>query len=248
MSGVRSDAPPHTLITVSQEAKKDLLVWAGFLSSDHKWLPLGSAFTEPPSKCREFVSDAAGLAESASACTKPGAGNVGFCEEGRVIFAHQFLWPEWFITCAIDENGIRYGDKTTTLEIIGLLFPFVMVPELLINQHVLLKVDCFGTVFGMWNRHSKGDRTASMFIRAVYLIAAYLGCTVHVQQLPRVSDWGAEVTDRLSRKVTTTRQDFRLVGAFMNRSLPVCLLHWFENPSVDWCLPMHLLQHVKSII
>jgi len=248
MSGVLSDAPPHTLITVSQEARADLLVWAGFLSSDYRWLPLGSAFTEPPMKCREFVSDAAGLAESANSCTEPGAGNVGFCEDGRVIFAHQFLWPKWFITSAVDEYGIRYGDKTTTLEVLGLLFPFILVPELLRNQHVLLKVDCFGTVFGMWNRHSKGDSSASMFIRAIYLIAAYLECTVHVQQLPRVSDWGAEVTDRLSRKATTTRQDFRLVGAFQNRPLPACLLDWFDNPSVDWDLPMLLLKHVKSII
>jgi len=248
MIGIESNANPNTPIVISAEAKKDLAIWAGFLSCPRKWLPIGSAFSEPPIRCMEFVSDAAGLADTADFRSRPGAGNVGFSEDGRVIFANQYLWPETFIRFATDEENIRYGDKTTTLEVLGLLFPFVLVPDLLKNQHVKLKVDCFGTVFGMWNRRCKGDKSASIFIRAVYLIAAYLGCTVHVQQLPRVSDWGAEVTDRLSRLTSSTKQDLRLVKAFCNRPLPKCLLDWFMKPAVDWSLPMKLLEHVKNIV
>jgi len=248
ISGVDSSAPPNTVIHISDDAKRDLKIWVGFLTSEYKWLPLGSPHTQTPLRCREFVSDAAGLSAEASFRSKPGVGNVGFNEDGEVIFAHQFLWPKAFITKAVDENGIRFGDKTTTLEVLGLLMPFVLVPELLVNQHVSLKVDCYGTVFGMWNRYSKGDRSASVFIRAIYLVAAYLECTLHVDQLPRVSDWGAQVTDRLSRASTTTVQDSKLVKSFSLRRLPQCIYDWFEQPTVDWTLPVQILDHVKSIM
>jgi len=231
---VDSNAPPDTGIHISEDAKRDMCVWIGFLSSEHKWLPLSSPYTEPPLKCKEFVMDAAGLAMEADIRSRPGVGNVGFSEDGEIIFAHQFSWPTEFILNAVDENGIRFGDKTTTLEIFGMLLPFVLVPELLCNQHVVLKVDCFGSVFGMWNKYSKGDKCASILIRSIYLIAAYLACAVHVTQLPRMSDWGAEVTDRLSRLRTKTgnlcrhsnAEGYRCVystGLMIRKSIGPCL-------------------------
>jgi hypothetical protein len=131
---------------------------------------------------------------------------------------------------------------------IGLLNPFILAPELLLKSNVVLRVDCFGTVYGMENRASKGDTSASIFIRALYLIAAYLECNVHIEHLPRLSDWGAEVTDRLSRRVSTTRQDEKLLRAFENRRLPLCLTEWFRNPSPDWSLPFKLLEYVEKLV
>jgi len=247
LEGIDCDAPKDTTVRITEAAREDLRIWAGFLCSEYKWLPIGHMYTEPPRVCREFVSDAAGLAMEADPRTRPGCGNVGFCEGGTIIFANQFLWPERFIMTAMDEKGVRFGDKTTTLEVIGMIMPFLLVPEKLANQHVRIMVDCFGTVFGMINRHAKGDRAASVFIRAIYLIAAYLNCTVHVQHLPRVSDWGALVTDRLSRMSTTTRQDRMLVNSFHNRPLPVSLSEWFDNPVCNFSLSVQLLEHVKSI-
>ena len=248
LSGIASNAQDDTTVLISKEAKADLLVWYGFLTNELKWLPLGSAYSEPPIRCLEFMSDAAGLADSSSLATGPGAGSVGFCENGTIIFASQILWPKYFITEATDEKGVRFGDKSTTLEVIGVLIPFLLCPELLRNQHILVKVDSFGAIFSLINKHAKGDKCASVFVRALFLIASYLECRVHVQHLPRMSDWGAEVTDRLSRLSSTTRQDRKLVQAFDNRPLPVCLLRWFNNPFVDWSLAASLLQHVKTIV
>jgi hypothetical protein len=75
------------------------------------------------------------------------------------------------------------------LEAIGVLIPFLFVPELLACQHILLRVDCFGTIYGFMNKVSKGDETASVFIRAVFMIAAYLSCAVHVEHLSMMSDF-----------------------------------------------------------
>ncbi len=123
---------------ITEEAKKELFVWAGFLSSDLKWLPICPVDQPTPVKCKEFVSDAAGLAKEADIKTSPGCGNIGFCENGRIIFANQFLWPRKFIESMVDSKGSRFGDKTTMLEAIGVLIPFLLVPELLAGQHVLL--------------------------------------------------------------------------------------------------------------
>jgi hypothetical protein len=248
ISGIDSAAPDDTKVNISEQAQKDLLVWAGYLLSEFKWLPICPLYTAPPRVCKEFVSDAAGLASTANFGSGPGCGNVGFAEDGAIIFAYQFTWPEQFIRFYTDEKGVRFGDKTTTLEVIGLLMPLLLVPELLMNQHVRIMVDCLGTVFGMQNKSASGDKAASVFIRAAHLIANYLGCVMHVEHLPRVSDWGAEVTDRLSRKSSTTHQDRRLISAFKTRSLPSCLHSWFLNPTSDFGLAMSLLAHVKRIV
>ena len=100
----------------------------------------------------------------------------------------------------------------------------------------------------MSNRSAKGDSSASIFIRAAYLIGAYINCTIHVQHLPRMSDWGAEVSDRLSRKYSTTLQDRKLLSAFSNRPIPLCLSQWFENPVDNFDLAIKMLNHVKCLI
>jgi hypothetical protein len=245
---IPADAPDNLLLDIPQHVKKDLLVWAGFLQSDLKWFPLYSAINQPPIWVREFVSDAAGLPQDSSFTNRPGFGNVGFSEDGQVIFAYQFLWPKKFITELVDEKGVKFADKTTTLEMIGLLAPLLLRPELFKNHHVLMKVDCFGTVFGMQNRGAKGDKSASVFIRAAYLIAAFLGCSLHVSHLPRVSDWGAQVADRLSRLSSSSTQDKKLLSAFKHRALPECLHRWFELPVLDWNLAILLLDHVKTLV
>ncbi len=245
---VNLDAPSTTRVQVSQQAKEDLKVWKNWLTGDLKWLPIPPVDANPPLCYKEFVSDAAGLAATADIRTRLGCRNVGFCESGKIIFANQFFWPTKFIQEAKDEKEVRFGHKTTTLEMIGLIMPLLLVPELLVNQHIVIKVDCFGTIYGMENRSSKGDTAASIFIRAAYMISAYLGCVLHIVHLPRMSDWGAEVTDRLSRQSSSTLQDKKLVKAFSNRLLPSCLLRWFENPVNDWRLAKSLLDHVRELV
>jgi hypothetical protein len=157
-------------------------------------------------------------------------------------------WPESFIFNACDEKKVRYGDKTTTLEPIGMLVPMLLAPGLFKNSHVVIKVDCFGSIYGMEKGFCKGDISASIFIRAIFLISSYLNCTLHTVHLPRMSDWGAQVADRLSRNVSSTRQDKKLVGAFHNRQIPKCLEDWFLSPCEDWDLSKKLLDHVKRLV
>jgi hypothetical protein len=147
MEGIPSSAPADTVISISEDAKRDLVIWYNFVNSDLKWLPISQEMIPAPLWCREFVSDAAGLSAEADISTGPGCGNVGFREDGSIIFANQLIWPKRFIDSDLDEKGVRFGDKTTCLETIGLMIPLLIAPELFKNQHVLMKVDCLGTVY-----------------------------------------------------------------------------------------------------
>jgi hypothetical protein len=89
LADIASSAKPDTLVTISKEAKDDLSVWAGFLSSDFRWLPINKEYHAPPIRAKEFVSDAAGLSNITDAWKKPGCGCVGFAEDGTIVFANQ---------------------------------------------------------------------------------------------------------------------------------------------------------------
>ncbi len=47
---------------------------------------------------------------------------------------YKLWWPKDFITTRTDNKGIRFGNKSTTLEIIGILLLFILIPEKLKNE------------------------------------------------------------------------------------------------------------------
>ena len=112
------------------------------------WLPISAGISEPRKWSQEFVSDAAGLTDPIDFYKRPGCGNVAFDTDGTIIFAHQYFWPENFIKHSRDKKGVRFDDKTTTLKVIGVIIPLLLVPEVMSQQHVRILVDCLGTVFG----------------------------------------------------------------------------------------------------
>ena len=101
--------------------------------------------------------------------------------------------------------------------------------------------------FGWINRHIKGDVMATILIRALHLICAYLGTQNHESHLPRKSTWDALLVDRLSGEKSTTRQDRKLMKSFQARKIPNCMRGWMYNPTEVWRLPMALLKSVREI-
>jgi hypothetical protein len=201
----------------------DLRVWAGFLMSSQKWLPICPLKTGPPLRCTEICSDAAGLAVSENANHGPGCGSVSWNEDGIIIFASQVVWPRKFIESEKNESGIRFGDNSTFLELLGILIPFLLSPDLFKNKRIVLKVDNLGVIFGIWNRNLKSDTCSAILIRALYLISAFLGSEIFAEHLPRKSNWESNLVDRLSRISSTTVNDKALISSFRVRELPDCL-------------------------
>ncbi|MFN9940075.1 MAG: hypothetical protein ACK56I_11445, partial [bacterium] len=88
------------------------------------------------------------------------------------------------------------------MEAIGLLLPFICCPEILIGNEVTLLTDNEALVYGWEKRRVPHDTAASIFIRAIHIIAAFLGTSVEVRHLPRMSTPSAELVDSLTRSTT----------------------------------------------
>ncbi len=99
---------------------------------------------------------------------------MGLNENHETKLAFQLWWPKKFITEERDDKGTRFGDKTATLEQIAILLPLLLIPECLFNQHIIVRTDNITCVFGHENHLMKKDETASIFIRSVHLISAFL--------------------------------------------------------------------------
>jgi hypothetical protein len=150
------------------------------------------------------------------------------------------------VTSKKDSKGSRYGCKTATLEMIGVLLPFLLIPSKLKGQHVVIKVDNMACVYGWANHYMKGDISASILIRALHLISAFLGSIVHVEHVPRRSSWESSTADNLSRRATTGFLEKQMLSRFRNVQAPNILTEWLMNPQEDWAFANELLAHVIS--
>ena len=237
----------HPLVRLSAESRRDLLVWTGFLMDTVGRFPIPSPPCHPPLFHKQFTSDAAGCADSNTSHDTPGCASIGLSEDGEVVFAFRIWWKKAFITERLDREGKRFGNKTTFLESIGLLLPFLLIPSSLRNQHIVLGVDNMGCVYAWSNKYSKEDVYTSIIVRSLLVVSSYLCCVVHVKHVPRRSTWESVRADNMSRASTSTCSDDRLLDGFGHLVLPECFSTWLANPSVDWSLPLRLLSAVKKI-
>jgi hypothetical protein len=163
---------------------------------------------------------------------------------GKVTSWCRVIWPKVFLENAKDEKGAFFGSKTTTLEAIGLMLPFLTKPNSLKGKHVVFRIDNVAVVYGWENKNIKNDTSATIVLRAVRLMAAYLGTFVHVQHIPRCSTHLSTLADHLSRKSTTSNNDRELLKEVPESQVNSLLLLWLQNPCQDWELPNKLLKEV----
>jgi hypothetical protein len=232
-------------IRLSDQSKSDLMIWAGFLSDEEKWCPISPRPSGPPPFRKEFSSDAAG---GSSWKGRIGCGTVGFSEIGEIMFAKQLFWPDNGLLLKSDGKGAKFKNKTTTLEMVGVVLPFLLIPEKLKGQHIVMKVDNTACIFGWENRSVAGDKCASVLIRGLHLITAYLGSVLHFMHLPRMSSWDAELVDRLSRERTTTFQDKKLLTCLQQREVPEFFMDWLLHPVESYSMSVRMLEYVCEIV
>jgi hypothetical protein len=216
--------------------KRPVCLWSNFLSDVDPWLPIPHPREDPPLCTKTFVSDSAGFARSSKWEGDIGCGIIGLDEQGDTLIVHQLFWPRDFIENKKDGKVAKFGDKTCKLEVIGVILPFLLIPEKLKNQHIVCGVDCMGVVYGWENKKVKGDTCASMFIKALHMIEAYLGSRIHIVHAPRRSNWETECADNLSRERTTGFLKKQLLSRFSDKTPVVLTLSlaaraWKKLPS-----------------
>ena len=94
------------------------------------------------------------------------------------------------------------GSKSGTLEMVGLLLPFLAQPEEVAGRHVVLKEDNIEVVCGRNKRYSKGDAETSFLIRCLHVLEVNLECKIYVTHVKRCS---TAVAHSLSRKRICTQ-------------------------------------------
>jgi hypothetical protein len=241
------------LVPITNEFKEDLGRFARVVEVARHGLPIPSRASLPPLFSKKFYSDAAGSHFAMSWGKRVnlndsqdrGVACIEVAEE-KVTWWCCLTWPDSFLNDARDSKGAHYGSKTTTLEVFGVLLPFITVPEQLCGRHLVFTVDNVAVVFGWENKGVKFDDAASIMIRAIHLIASYLGCVVHLEHSPRRTTHWEVLVDNLSRKQTTRFEDRRLVKDAKRSIVRSHLLSWLMDPKEDRDLPYFLLGEVKK--
>jgi hypothetical protein len=230
------------LLPVGSQLAADIRLCANAAIAAMNWLPIAKEYEAPPLDALTFISDAAG---GLSKDEWAGVASVGLTESGKgVWFLARGIWPDAVYT-AVDEKGAKLASKMTTLESLGLLLPLLSVPETVAGQHIILGVDNIGVVFGWENGGCKGDAWASVLIRALHVVAAFLGCTVYVRHVPRLSSAAAVMADSLTRSSTATAAVWAQAAGAITFSEPQPLWDWLNQPHEDYQLGFKLVDYLK---
>ena len=230
---------------LTSEIHSDLKVWAGFLLDGNEWLPIPSEPSFPPIIHKEFTSDAAGLSDIKG---DSGVAAIGVDEEGILIFAARVFWDDRMLRRM--RSGVKdvMGNDTVFLEAVGILLPFVLIPERLMHQHVVCKMDNIACFYSWDKKYVKEDIYTTIIFRSLFLISSFLATIVHVKHLPRMTTWEARLTDRLSRRSSTSHGDRELLKSFGDLEAPQFFKSWLDDPTPDWDLPLKLICFVESCI
>ena len=73
-----------------------------------------------------------------------------------------------------DNKGTRLTAKSSTLEAIGVLLPFLAFPERLSGKHIILQVDNTAVIYGWKKRHISNDVEASVISRKIRILSSFL--------------------------------------------------------------------------
>jgi hypothetical protein len=237
------------------EVRADLRIWGAAMHTVEASQPIPRRPTAHLPSALMFVSDASGAQFakfSDKFITLPyegerGAASINAIEDDTIWFYANVVWPRAFLLQHRDAADHAYGCKSSTLEAIGLILPFLCIPKILIGKEVTLLTDNEALVFGWEKRRVAHDNSASIFLRALHLISGFLGSSVEIRHLPRMSSPSAEMADALTRSTTTTDFHRNAVSSAPVQDIPHVLLSWLEDPSDDWLLPTELLSYVEGL-
>jgi hypothetical protein len=242
------------LLDIPPEVKNDLRVWAAAVDSAASGMPIPQRLSAHLPDAISFASDASGAQfnkHQGRFITIPfqgerGAASINTMEDDSVWFFAYVQFPRQFLLEKRDSSDHAFGCKSSTLEAVGLLLPFLCCPMILIGRQITLLTDNEALVFGWEKRRVPHDTSASILLRAIHIISAFLGSSVEIRHLPRISTPSAELVDALTRSTTTLACHRDAVSKAPQVAIPAQLTDWFDDPRDDWNLPITLLQYVQN--
>ena len=179
---------------MSAELKEDLHIIAKVAESARTGLPIAEKVGKPGLEAVVFYSDAAGASFSmirGQLCYHNNVGKGVSCIGGENVENiwgwSRLSWPEGLLTKMKDEKGCWFGSKSATLEAIGLLIPLIVFPEYVAGKQLVFKVDNTAVMWGWNTGYVKNDKTASDVLKAVRYLGGFLGASIFVEHVDRMS-------------------------------------------------------------
>ena len=223
---------------VPADLKEELRIIARIAGSSTGGLPLAEERCQPTLSKLVFYTDAAGASFSQVKGEKVFHNNNGkgvACIGGESVADIwcwcRMEWPEGLLTSIKDEKGCDYGSKSTTLEAVGMLLPFVSCPEKVKGKNVVFMIDNLAVLYGWYKGHVAKDKSASEVLKSVHYLSGLLGTTVNVEHVDRVSNEMAELADELSRRGVSKCWKAREAMEKTGQSVVTgYLLKWLTNP------------------
>jgi len=240
---------------IKKPLKKDLQVWRNMVLTAESGLPLPDIPRGPPARTLNFVSDAAGAAfewqgaewKNVTKIGDRGAASIGYQENG-IFYCGTAKWPHGLMTNRRDCQGKFFGSKSTFLETIGLLIPFVTIPSKLAGQYITLYLDNLNVVYG-WNRkHCKTDTESSILLRALHVIEARLECRIFVEHMGRLSTEESALADHLTRQSSTTAEDEEKLRRADRHEAGGVLAAWLLDPVPNWDIVTAVVSEIENKI
>ena len=234
---------------------EDLRIWKKAVLAAKNGMPIGLPPMGPPITAVKFISDAAGAAYhwadgKCANLTEPGdrgVASVGFAGED-LFFVGGLKWTFALMTKLRDSRGRLWGSKSSALECIGLVIPFVTRPELMRNKYVILYVDNISLIYAWEKKYCKNDEETSILIRCLHVLEAFLETKIFVEHVKRMSNDMAVLVDHLSRESSTTGTDLARISDLPWLSPGGALLSWISDPSLDWNLPVKIVNDVGKML
>jgi hypothetical protein len=163
-----------------------------------------------------------------------------------VTFLGTITWPESLLTTTVSSNNKMFASKSTTLETVGLLIPFLSIPWKLWGRHIVLEVDNTAVQYGWHKKYCKNDPETSVLLRALHVIEAFLHCRIYVQHVKRVSTDMAKLADSFSRKETTSNECKQKTAHLEHYSPKGEIVSWLKAPLMDWNLGLKLIEEIQK--
>ena len=223
---------------VPEKLKKELLVIAKVAEKAQEGLPIAERQVQPSLNALVFYTDAAGASFTWSRGERVfhnnedrGVACIGGTEIADIWCWSRVFWPPELLTSLKDDRGRSFGSKSTTLEAVGMLLPFLAFPDRVRGKNIVFKIDNMAVLFGWYNGYVKQDETASEVLKSVQYISSVLGTVVNVQHVGRVSDELAELADELSRRKQSKKPEAcKALESAEFREVSSFLTEWLADP------------------
>ena len=107
----------------------------------------------------------------------------------------------------------------------------VVFPEFVTGKQLVFKVDNIAVMWGWNTGYVRNDKTASEVLKAVRYLAGFLGASIFVEHVGRMTNGMASLADELSRRPMTKCQWSRTaLEKAVFRPVEGYLIDWLSNP------------------